>query len=103
MVYSVQQIKFEIFGYIKEFGSNFDDWFVGISSDPKNTMCDQHQVDEIKDIWLYKQAVSFGACRTIQSYFLENLKTDGLPILEGNEDMDCIYLFKKSSRTLPGN
>lgn len=103
MVYSVQQIKFEIFRYIKEFGSNFDDWFVGISSDPKKTMLEQHQVDEKKDIWLYRQAVSFTACRTIQKYFLEHLKTDGLPILEGNEDTDCIYLFKKSERTLPSN
>ncbi len=103
MAYSVQQIKFEIFGYIKEFGSNFDDWFVGISCDPKKTMFEQHQVDEKNDIWLYKQAVSFKACRTIQTYFLENLKTDGSPVLEGTEDTDCIYLFKKSERTLPSN
>ncbi len=103
MVHSVQQIKFEIFGYIKEFGSNFDDWFVGISSDPKKAMLEQHRVDEIEDIWLYKQAVSFAACRTIQKYFLEKLETDGVPVLEGNEDTDCIYLFKKSERTLPSN
>ena len=63
----------------------------------------KEELDEEKDIWLYKQAISFGACQTVQRYFLETLKTDGSPVLEGDEDTDCIYLFKKSERTLPSN
>jgi hypothetical protein len=103
MIYSVQQIKFEILGHIKEFGSNFNDWFVGISSDPNKALFEQHLVDKKKDIWLYKQAVSFAACKTIQTYFIMNLKTDGSPVLDGSEDTDCIYLFKKSKKTKPSN
>lgn len=101
MVLSVQQIKFEMFGYIKEIDSEFQDWYVGIASDPKRQMQADHCVDLEKDIWLYKQALSFTACRTIQRYFIEKLKTDGVLVLSGSEDTDCIYLYKKSERTRP--
>lgn len=101
MVYSVQQIKFEIFGYVKEFGSQFDEWFVGISSEPQESLFKVHGVDKESDIWLYKQALTFGACRTVQRYFLEKQNADGLVPDETNENMDCVYLYKKSSRTTP--
>ncbi len=101
MIYSVQQIKYEILAYMKEFGGDFHDWYVGIASDPKDTMFKTHSVDEEDDIWLYKQALTFAACKTVQTYFLETLKTDGKAILDGNEDTDCVYLYKKSDRTSP--
>lgn len=101
MVLSVQQIKFEIFGYIKEFDPDFGAWYVGIASDPKRQMESVHGVDLAKDIWLYKQAQSFTACRTIQRYFIQQLKTDGEPVATGNDDTDCVYLYKKSRRTTP--
>lgn len=101
MVYSVQQIKFEILGYIKEFDSDFGAWYVGVAGEPKRTMQEEHGVDLEEDIWLYKQALSFAACRTVQRYFCEKLKTDGKPILSGPADMDCVYLFRKSARTRP--
>lgn len=101
MVLSVQQIKFEMFGYIKEFDADFGAWYVGIASDPKRQMESAHGVDLTEDIWLYKQAQSFTACRTIQSYFVRQLKTDGELVETGDGDTDCIYLYKKSSRTTP--
>lgn len=101
MIYSVQQIKYEILAYIKEFGGDFHDWYVGISSDPKYSMFQEHSVHKDDDIWLYKQALTFAACKTVQNYFLEILKTDGEAVIEGNEDTDCVYLYKKSDRTTP--
>ena len=38
MVYSVQQIKYEILAYIKEFGGEFSDYYVGVSNDPKKSL-----------------------------------------------------------------
>lgn len=101
MVYSVQQIKFEFLGYIKEFGGKFDDWYVGIAAEPLDAMTGGHGVDRDQDIWIYKQALTFQACRTIQAYFLDKLHTDGEAAARGGEDMDCIYMFKKSERTTP--
>jgi hypothetical protein len=101
MVLSVQQIKFEMFGYIKEFDPEFGAWYVGIASDPKRRLQAEHGVDLERDIWLYKQALSFAACRTIQRYFIEKLNTDGELVSAGGEDEDCVYLYRKSERTRP--
>ncbi len=101
MVYSVQQIKYEILAYIKEFEGDFNDWYVGIAADPKKTMFEQHHVHQDNDIWLYKQALTFTACKTVQTYFLSILSTDGVLVSNGDEDTDCVYLYKKSERTCP--
>ena len=101
MIYSVQQIKFEILAYMKEFGGDFNEWYVGIAADPKSTLFQTHKVHKEDDIWLHKQALTFTACRTIQRYFLDILKTDGKALSEGDEDTDCVYLYKKSSHTIP--
>jgi hypothetical protein len=97
MIYSVQQIKFEVLGYIKEFGANFGDWYIGISDRPHQALKDRHGVDEVRDIWLCKQAVSLRACQTIQRYFTSQLKVDGDQAGQGSS----IYLFRKSEHTIP--
>jgi len=101
MVFSVQQIKYEFLAYIKEFGGDFEDYFVGISSDPKKALFEYHCVDKEKDPWLYKQALTFSAVQTVQNYFLDRLGTDGLIVKMGDENTDCIYIYKKSSETNP--
>ena len=101
MLNSVQQIKWEILSYMKEFGGEFGDYYVGIAADPKMTLSEIHNVDMEKDPWLYKQALSFTAARTVQRFFIDRLHVDGTPILEGNEETDCVYVYKKSARTTP--
>lgn len=101
MIYSVQQIKFEILGYIKEFGADFTEWYIGIAARPRAAMKERHGVDEEQDIWFCKQAVSFRACQTIHGYFTGTLKLDGAAQRDTCDDGNCIYLFKKSSRTSP--
>ncbi len=101
MIYSVQEIKFEFLAFIKENGGDFSDWYIGIAADPKNTLMAQHKVDQDEDAWTYKQALSFQACRTVQRFFQDKLNMDGKPLLRGDEDTDCVYLFKKNARTLP--
>ena len=100
-ILSVQQIKFEIMAYIKEFGADFNDWFVGVSAEPKEALFDEHKVDPEQDIWMYKQALSLAACKTVQRYFLDTLKTDGTQAHDGSGATDCVYLYRKSVRTVP--
>ena len=101
MVYSVQQVKYEILAYIKEFGGEFADYYVGIAADPKAALFKRHEVDDKQDPWLYKQTLTFQAARTVQRYFLEKLGTDGEAVIKGDEDTDCVYVYKKSARTKP--
>jgi hypothetical protein len=101
MVYSVQQIKYEILAYMKEFGGDFADYYVGIAADPQKALFERHGVDKEKDPWLYKQALTFAAARTVQKYFLGRLHADGEPVQEGDADTDCVYVYKKSENTRP--
>jgi len=101
VVYSVQQIKYEILAYMKEFGGDFKDYFIGVTGDPENALFKKHKVDRKKDPWLYKQALTFQAARTTQDYFLTRLNADGEVVTNGDEDMDCVYVYKKSKRTTP--
>ena len=101
MIYSVQQIKFDIQAYIKEFGGNFQEWCIGIASCPKRVMREVHFVDETQDIWLCKQAISHRACQTVKAYFTEKLCVEGVANAGGAEEGYCIFLFRKSSRTIP--
>ena len=64
MVYSVQQIKYEILAYIKEFGGEFSDYYVGVSDNPKKSLFKVHNVNRKKDPWLYKQALTLQAAKT---------------------------------------
>ncbi len=101
MVFSVQQIKYELLAYIKEFGGDFSDYYVGVTADPKKALFIDHKVDKEHDPWLYKQALTFQAARTVQNYFLDRLGADGKLRLQGNDDTDCIYVYKKSEHTKP--
>ena len=103
MIYSVQQIKFDIQAYIKEYGGEFQEWCIGIASRPRQVMRQVHHVDETRDIWLCKQAISHRACQTVKTYFTEKLNVEGVANPGGTEEGYCIFLFRKSSRTIPSS
>src|SRR6476661_7559385 len=101
MVFSVQQIKYELLGYMKEFDPSFKNWYVGVASDPRKILVMEHLLDLESDHWIYKQALSFTAACTVQRYFLQRLKTDGVMASSGDEDLDCVYAYRKSGHTRP--
>ena len=101
VVYSVQQIKHEILAYIYELGGDFFNYYVGIAKDPEQALFETHKVDKTKDPWLYRQALSNTAARTIQDYFSNRLRVDGTLVINGNEDTDWVYVYEKSERTNP--
>ena len=101
MVYSVQQIKHDILAYIYELGGDFCGYYVGIAENPEGALFETHKVDKTKDAWLYRQALSYTAARTIRDYFSNRLRVDGTLAINGNEDIDWVYVYKKSERTSP--
>jgi hypothetical protein len=99
MVFSVQQVKYEFLAYIKEFDQSFPHWCVGISDAPKQTLFDKHGVRTDEDPWLYKQLLTHRAARTVYDYFVEHLRTAGVPPEGETNEFDCVYLFKISPHT----
>ena len=101
MIASVQQIKYELLAYMKELGGTFGDYVVGIAGDPREVLSKIHHVNLQVDPWIYKQALSFSAARTVRTYFVEKLNVDGAPEGSTSDDTDCVYLYRKSVGTRP--
>ena len=88
--YSVQQIKFEFISYVKEFGADFREWSVGLADDAAAALFGEHGVDEARDIWLWKPAVSPGAAAMVRAWMCER---QGAIPLDG--DGREVFLFKR--------
>ncbi len=91
MVYSVQQIKFEFLSYIKEFGAECRDWHIGLCPDPEAALFASGRVDRIRDIWLWKPALSPNAAALVHRYFT------GLGVAPdpGADGGQCVYLYRR--------
>lgn len=101
MILSVQQAKFELLAYIKEFDTAFKSWCVGISANPKQALFDIHGVRDEQDPWLYKQLLSHRAAQLVRDHFVEHLGAVGAPNPEvaDPEDVDCVFLYKIAQHT----
>lgn len=92
MVFSAQQIKFEFLSYIKEFGGRPQEWHVGCAIDAPSAMFEQEGVDQVRDIWLWKPALSPAAAQIVFRYLTDQLRVQsaksGMPGAN-------IFLFKK--------
>jgi len=98
-MYSVQQIKFEIMCYVQACGGKFSEWNIGITNDPQKTLFAEKNLENARDYWMSKQAVSVKACMTIVTYFSEvqdmKSQVDKFAELGLDESCDCVYIYKK--------
>lgn len=90
--YSVQQIKFEFISYVKEFGADFPAWSVGLAEDAHAALFETHGLDEGRDIWLWKPAVSAAAAAMVRDWICGRQGAVALPG-EGRQ----IFLFKRAA------
>jgi len=100
MAKSEEDIKSDVKDYIRKCGGSYPNWYVGISKDAKHRLFDEHGVDEQDDRWIYSRAYSSQAARNVESYFVNELGTDG-GTGGGDEDADYVYAYKKSAHTNP--
>ncbi len=101
MILSVQQAKFELLAYIKEFDTTFSSWCVGLAANPKQALFDVHGVRDEQDPWLYKQLLRHSAALIVRNHFVEHLGAVGAPDSEAAdlEDIDCVFLYKIAQHT----
>lgn len=89
---SLQQIKFECLTYIKEFGANGSEWMGGTCADPRHTLFEVHGVDEQRDIWCWKPALSPAAARAAAIFLRDRF---GVQQTARGEEGACVFLYKK--------
>ncbi|KQZ19130.1 hypothetical protein ASD50_06375 [Mesorhizobium sp. Root552] len=91
MAYSVQQIKFEFLGLIKEYGQNPDDWFVGTAEDVHSQLFDVNSVDESGDTWVWKPTLSPSAAKMIHQFLVYRIGVRPAFTQEG----PIVFMFKR--------
>ncbi len=92
MADSVQQIKFELISYVKEFGGDFAQWSIGRAVDARKSLFEVHEVDPIQDIWLWKPALTCSAAAIVVKWMTQRQKTRS--VFE-DEDGHCVFIFKR--------
>lgn len=77
-------------------------WYVGLSSDPLETIIIKHGLDEEKDQWIYRQCLSSTDAQKVLRHFVVTLGcvTDNETLSE-KEHLKFVYLYKKKKHTNP--
>lgn len=95
MILSVQQIKYEMLLYIKEFGGVAGDWRVGIAEDAPKALFEENGVEEASDVWCWKPALTPAAARTVYRYMTEQFH---VPPAAWSGEGRCVFLFARGLR-----
>lgn len=98
MTFSVQQIKFDCFSYIKEFGARMEDWTIGMAEDPEQAMFDTLGIDRDRDIWLWKPAMTPVAARTVVDFMVGRYRLDPAPGFGPGRAGRCVFMYRRSAR-----
>lgn len=98
MANTKESIKTDIKAYIQKNGGAYSDWYVGIASDTRERLFNEHNVSEKSGSWIYREAEGSSAAREVEEYFINMLGTDG-GSGGGDYSTKSVYAYKKTSTT----
>ena len=82
-----------ILGYIRSRDPALGNWYVGISSTPRNRLFNDHSVKEKVDAWIYAQTTNSAVARAVEKAFLDSGAQGGGG--GGDDTSDYVYAYKK--------
>ena len=88
--------------YIVKWDTTYSNWYVGIASDPKDRLFNDHNVNEKPGIWIFQECENDSVARDIEKYFVDTMKTKG-GSGGGDEDSIYVYAYKITSTTKENN
>ena len=72
-----QEVYDTIIQYINSINVNYSSWYVGITSDPKARLFEEHKVFKESGHWVYIDAGSEETARAVENYIIDKHKTKG--------------------------
>ncbi len=99
MSYTKQQIITDIDAYMRQHGSPNSTWYVGIASDVRDRLFNDHNVNEKSGVWIFRQAISSSVAREVEKAYLDAGCDGG----SGGGDASTIYVYayRKTNSTNP--
>jgi len=76
---------------------NKPNWYVGIATNPRNRLFDDHCVDQAHGAWIYRDASSEADARDTEAYLLEEYSFRG--DVGGGNRPTYVYAYKITSYT----
>ena len=90
----------EIDDYIRTIGGGYSYWYIGIASDPRDRLFNDHNVSKDNDDYIIRDSGSEVAARKVEKYFL-NRGCDGGTGGGGDSSTRFAYAYKKNLHTRP--
>lgn len=88
----------EIKTFLTKWGGRYSDWYVGIASNSRQRLFNDHNVDEKEDGWIFREAYSSDHARSVEDYFINILGTSG-DTGGGDYSTKFVYAYKKANHT----
>lgn len=79
-------------------GGRYSDWYVGIASNPRQRLFNDHNVQENGYGWIFREAFNPESARDVEAHFTDTLGADG-DTGGGDNTTKFVYAYKKSSYT----
>jgi len=98
MAKSAETVKREIKAHILNRGGAYSDWYVGIASDPRDRLFNDHNVSKDNGQWIFRECEDSAVARDVEDYFVNTLGTDG-GLGGGDNTTKYVYAYRKTSRT----
>lgn len=94
-----QQIITDINTYMQQHGGRNSAWYVGIASDARSRLFNDHNVNEMSDVWIFRQAISSSVAREVEKAYLDASCDGG----SGGGDARTVYVYayRKTNSTDP--
>ncbi len=88
----------DIKSHVANNGSGYSQWYVGITTDPKQRLFTDHAVKEKGDTWIYRKCASSDVARAVEKYFLAQGMKGGSG--GGDDNSDYVYAYKTAGHTV---
>ena len=76
MLLPKDEIIADIEAQIRKSGGDYRAWCVGTAKDTHGTVFTRHDLEDLEDGWIYREAFTPGAAREVLHYFVSHCGTD---------------------------
>lgn len=100
MAKTANEIALEIKEYILSWRKPYENWYSGITSDPRKRLFDEHGVVEEGSGhgWILRQCLNSEAARQVEEYLISTLGTKG-DVGGGDTSSNYVYAYEITNYT----